>query len=57
MANLLKLGPLLPPVDPVHEVLYVAKTRVAPLVPLWAFQVEVVLVGGRGKAGGAETGR
>ena len=37
---------LLSPVDPLHQVLYVPETRVAPLVPLWAFQVEVVLVGG-----------
>ena len=57
VANLLKLGPLLPPVDPLHQVLNVAKTRVASLLPLGAFQVEVVLVGGGGEAGGAETGR
>ena len=57
VANLLKLGPLLPPVDPLHQVLYVAQTRVASLLPLGAFQVEVVLVGGGGEAGGAETGR
>ena len=59
MGHLLKLGTLLlPPVDPVHQVLYVSKARVAPLLPLWAFQVPVVLVfWRRGEAGGTETGR
>ena len=59
MGHLLKLGTLLlPPVDPVHQVLYVSKTRVASLLPLWAFQVPVVLVfWRRGEAGGTETGR
>ena len=59
MGHLLKLGTLLlPPVDPVHQVLYVPKARVAPLLPLWAFQVPVVLVfWRRGEAGGTETGR
>ena len=57
MGNLIKLGTLLPTVDPVHKVLYVPNTRVASLQPLWAFQVEVVLVGGRWETGGTETGR
>ena len=59
MGHLLKLGTLLlPPVDPVHQVLYVSKARVASLLPLWAFQVPVVLVfWRRGEAGGTETGR
>ena len=57
VGNLIKLGTLLPPVDPVHEVFYVPNTWVASLQPLWAFQVEVVLVGGRWETGWTETGR
>ena len=57
VAKLIKLGTLLPTVDPVHKVLYVPKTWVASLQPLWAFQVEVVLVGGWWETGGTETGR